>query len=168
MPSTRKAVHRPLAHIPGKVRASIHRGRLTPSEHVKYLDLAALERVGKAVIEVGSLKVAGRTVPVVAEVRKGMVVALRPTHCTDCTPSKRSAAGNGSARARAAKAALRKVHELGLPPLRLPISVASLRRGLFGITVTIIVDYEVCLVIEFDDGSVCFWCTQTRSFCIQP
>jgi hypothetical protein len=170
MPRGRKSAPKPLARVtgkPGKVSAKVYRGRFTSSEHMKYLDMAALKRAKKALIDVGSVKAAGQTIALQAEVRNGMVTKLRPTHCKDCTPAKSQSATSTSARAQAAKAALKKVRDLGLRSVRLPVPVARLRGGgTFGITITIIVDWEWCIVIEYDDGSVCYICTQTPSFCI--
>lgn len=167
MPKKQHATDKPIARVKGKLLAKIYHGRLVPAEHVKYLDIAALEKAKEAVIEVGNVEAAGRTVPLVAEVCEGRVVNLRPRHCAACTPAKRKGAVTASARRQAAKAALQKVRELGLSTLRLPLPVARLRGGgLFGVTITVIIDWEVCIVIEFDDGHLCYICTQTPSFCI--
>jgi hypothetical protein len=96
-----------------------------------------------------------------------MIVGLRPLHCTGCKPPGRKSPARSELQ-RAAKAALQKVRDLGLHSVRLPMSMARLRGGLFGITITIIKDYEFCLVIEFDDGRICYFCTRTPNFCIGP
>ena len=157
----------PIARANGKVSAKIYRGRFRLAEHMRYLDIKALNRAKKAVIEIGSVHAASVSVPLVAEVQKGMIVKLRPLHCTGCKPSTRKSAGRVEIQ-RAAKAALQKVRDQGLHSARLPMSMARLRGGLFGITITILIDYEVCIIIEFDDGEICYFCTQTGSFCIGP
>jgi hypothetical protein len=167
MPITKGGSQKPIARVNGKVSAKIYRGRFRMAEHVRYLDLSALERVKKAVIEIGSVHAANVSVPLVAEVQKGMVVGLRPVHCRGCKPASRKSASRLEIQ-RTAKAALQKVRDLGLHSVQLPMSMARLRGGLFGITIWIIVDYEVCIVIEFDDGEICYYCTQTGSFCIGP
>ena len=165
---TRKAgSQKPIASANGKVSAKIYRGRFRMAEHMRYLDIEALNRVKKAEIDIGSVSAAGVSVPLVAEVRKGMIVRLRPLHCTSCKPSGRESPSRLE-RQRAANAALQKVRDSGLRSVRLPMSTARLRGGGLGITITIIIDWEFCIVIEFDDGRICYFCTQTPNFCIGP
>lgn len=165
MPMKKRGAQKPIAHVKGKISANVYRGRFRMAEHMRYLDIRALDRVNKAVIEVGSVHAAGVSVQMVAEVRKGMVVKLRPLHCTGCKPSVKTSPTQKE-RQSVAKAALQKVRDLGLHSVQLPMSVARLRGGSLGITITIIIDWEICIVIELDDGSLCFICTQTPSFCI--
>ena len=162
----KKGSQQPIVRGKGKVSAKIYRGRFRMAEHMRYLDIKALNRAKKAVIEIGSVHAASVSVPLVAEVQKGMIVKLRPLHCTGCKPSTSKSGGRTEIQ-RAAKAALQKVRDQGLHSVRLPMSIARLRGG-FGITITIIDDFEFCIVIEFDDGRICFFCTQTGSFCIGP
>lgn len=170
MPKPRKNQKGFLARVPGKPRAAVYRSRIVPSEHIKFLNLAALRRAKKAVFEVGTVQVAGRTIAISAEVHKGMVVGLRPTHCVACNPKERRSASASSARAKIAKAALEKVRGLGLQPVRLPVSVARLGgRGFWDWNdIWILIDWEICIVIEYDDGTICYYCTSTPSFCMGP
>jgi hypothetical protein len=41
---------KPIACIKGKVSASIYKGRFDMAEHVKYLDMSALDRTAKALV----------------------------------------------------------------------------------------------------------------------
>jgi hypothetical protein len=169
MPKVKRAgTQKPIARVKGKVSASIYKGRFDMAEHVKYLDINALNRAAKAVVEIGSVSAAGISVPLLAEVHKGVVLKIRPTHCASCKPKGRKSS-KGTQFEKVAKAALEKVRDLGLPSVKLPMPIARLRGGggLFNWTITIIDDgVEICIVIEVDDGKVCFFCTKTPSFCI--
>jgi hypothetical protein len=159
---------KPSVPVKGKVSAKIYRGRFRMAEHMRYLDLSALNRVRKAVLEIGSVHAASVSVPLVAEIEKGMIVRLRPSHCTSCKPSVRKSTSRLAVQ-RAAKAALHKVRDSGAHSVRLPMAMSRLRAGGgLGITITIIIDWEFCLIIEFDDGRICFYCTQSGNYCIGP
>jgi hypothetical protein len=167
MRTRQEGSQKPIARANGKVSAKIYSGRFRMAEHMRYLDINALNRVKKAEIDIGSVSAAGVSVPLVAEIRKGMIVRLRPLHCKSCKPSGRKSPSRLE-RQRAAKAALQKVRDSGLRPVRLPMSTERLRGGGLGNTITIIIDWEICIVIESDDGTICYYCTQTGSFCIGP
>jgi hypothetical protein len=154
-----------IARVNGKVSASIYRGRFQMAEHMRYLDMKALARVRKAAIEVGSIQAAGVSVPLVAEVQKGIIVKLRPLQCTSCKPHERNSLTR-TERQKAANAALQTVRDKGLHSTRLPMPMARLRDSGLGITITVTVDWEVCIVIDFGDR-ICYFCSKTPSFCLR-
>lgn len=166
MARTQKTAPKLLARIPGDVPAKIYRSRITPAAHVKYLDIAALKKANSATIEIGSIKAGGLTVPMIAEIRQGMVVRLRPTDCKNCEPTKGKAASRAVDRKRAAKAALQKVRDLGVKSIALPMPVAKLLSLIITIgPITIIIDWDFCIVIE-TDTETCFYCVDAGSWCL--
>ena len=70
-----------LATITGPPRTRVYRAAFRPFESTKYLDTRALAKVRKATIEIGTLEVPGRSFPVAAEIRKGMITRLQPVAC---------------------------------------------------------------------------------------
>lgn len=176
MATKRSGAQKPVARVKvGKVSAGIYRGRFRMAEHMRYLDINALERANKAVIDVGSVHAAGVSVPLVAEVRKGTIVKVWPSHCEGCKNEPGRKGPPLSERKRAAKAALLKIRELKLRSVRLPVrlesrggGVGGIFGGIFGSTITIIIDYDICIVIEGDDGTICYYCILSGSFCIGP
>ena len=151
-------------------KAPIYRGRFSPAEHIRYLDLAALKRARKVKLEVGAVSVAGLVIPIFAEVRNGLVVSLRPSECGNCGGVQRKVRALRSRRSKAADAALTKIRDLKLPTLKLPMPIERLQRiSIFGIGVTIIkIGGTYCLVIWFTDGAFCYFCLDGSQLCLRP
>ena len=120
---------------------------------MKYLDTAALRKVSRATIEIGTLEAPGVSCTLSAEIRKGMITRLVPLPCAGCT------------RRPASKRRLKKIltavttriEALGLPQLRLPVPLAE--SGTWGTTIGPI-------VIVIDEGIPCVWIYIGDTVCI--
>ncbi len=150
----------------------LYQGKFSPAAHLRYLNAAALKRVKKTVIEIGSLSVGGRIIPVAAEVHKGQVVALRPSSCKGCNSEGRDSR-IGTARAAAIKVALRRARESKRPSARLPMPVARLiraQRGSGDIDGLDVFCYfwNCCIWVEYTDGWSCAYCLRGPGICIGP
>jgi hypothetical protein len=161
----RTSKQNPIARV-GKT--GIYRGRFRTAEHARYLDFVALKKARKAVFQVGTVSVRGMEIPISAEVRNGMIESLRPTDCKHCASLPRHSKGSPAQRRSATRAALSKVLELKLKTLKLPKPVERLRIPIWGVVITIITDWEICLSIEYTDGVICCFCSSSGSFCLHP
>jgi hypothetical protein len=146
---------RPLATIRQPYRLTIYRGKFRPFEATRYLDVAALRRVSKATIEIGTLEAPGVSCTLAAEVRRGMITRLTPLPCAGCT---RRRPGKAKLR-RILTDATRRIEALGLPQLRLPAPVARARTwgGSIGPIVIVIDEGIPCVWIYIGD-TVCVFC----------
>jgi len=151
-PATRRR-DRPLATIREPFRARIYRGKFRPFESTRYLDTAALRRVTRATIEIGTLEAPGVSCTLAAEVRKGMITRLTPLPCAGCT---RRRAGKGKLR-RILTEATRRIEALGQRQLRLPMRLPA--SGTWGTTIGPI-------VIVIDDGIPCIWVYIGDTVCV--
>lgn len=79
---------KPLIELELPLRARVYRAKFQAYEATRFLDEGALRRARRATLECGTLKAGGVTVPVVAEVERGKIVALKPVHCESCEPRK--------------------------------------------------------------------------------
>src|ERR1700734_2074907 len=115
---------KPLAIVRSSgLTTEIHRSKFVPFESTKYLDLKALKKAKKALIEIGTVEAAGRRATVVAEIRKGFITKLRPVSCPNCDEkSPKKTAANASSKKLAGEI-FQKLGELGTPVTKLPIPV---------------------------------------------
>jgi hypothetical protein len=165
---------KPLAVVRGAgVTAEIHSSKFVPFESTKYLDLAALKKVKKALIEIGTVESGGKTATCVATISKGFITKLSPTECANCHETSAKAAPRGSATKKVAREALEQIRKLGKPALQLPIPVAALRREIkLGPIVILCGDTSGCdLCIDYIDenGWSCIYCIFSGvGLCIGP
>ena len=159
---------RPLATIgKGRERIEIHRGSFEPFEAMKYLNLAALKKAGKARIEIGRVKAAGLAATIAAEVERGKITKLVPLECRGCGED-----GKGKGRKLSAKTKreiVTRIKESGLPPLKLPMGVSALDRSIvIGPVIIETWPPDICIVIDQPDGSWCIYCLFGPNWCIGP
>lgn len=165
----------PLLEIRKPVRIRVYRGEFTPFESTKYLDAKALGRAKEATIECGTVEVAGLKQTVAAEIRSGMVVALRPIACEGCNPKPKKLKKYGRAELKRMMVHVRKaLAERGIDarPRPMPLKISP-RLGFqipIGPIIIIIGDpspggFDIC--IEWWSGNtLCWWCIFGASGCI--
>jgi len=161
-----KTKSKPLATIPGHPKVEIYRAKLRPFESTKYLNVAALKRVKKALIEIGLIEVAGVEVTVGAEVRKGSIVKIRPLACNICakkTKPRTTARIRKATTKKVMLKALERVRALGHPTVKLPLPITRAREIDIPIGPIIVVIsnndiWSICLEICFQDGQCCLYC----------
>jgi hypothetical protein len=154
MPKSTK--QRPLATIRRPVKAKIYRGKFRPFAATKYLNLAALRRASKAAVEIGTVEAPGVSITLVAEVRKGMIVKVRPLPCVGC---KRRPLGKARLK-RTLTEVTKRVEALGQPQPRLPMALTESGGswgGTFG-PITIIIDEGIPCIWIYVGDTVCVIC----------
>jgi hypothetical protein len=152
------------------LRITAYKVKVQLFDSLKYLDLRALSKVGRGVVEIGTAETRKGTITVVAHVRKGAIVALAPKGCADCF--KKKGKKPSMTKLRAALHALDRagLTKLGGPVLPMPVgnSTAALRIRLGSIIITDI-DFhwfDVCISYIATDGSICVWCLFGPSYCV--
>ena len=164
----RKA-QRALATIGGPVKAKLYRGKFRPFESTKYLDVAAIKQARKVPIEIGTIEAPGVKTTLVAEVREGMITKIKPRGCPNCMKRKPETKTAKAAFKKVAREALKRVQTLGEPVLKLPIPIESARTIDIGPIVIIYNDhFDICLVVDFPDGKMCFYCLFGPWICAGP
>lgn len=176
MPKKRvsRTTSRPLLALDAPIKVRVYRGKFKPFEATRYLDLAALKSARKATVECGTIEVAGLRQTVAAEIRKGMVVALRPVHCEGCAPRGKRRT-NATKLKKAMKAVRAELAARGIDPEPKPIPLKTSSRLGFqipiGPIIIIIGDpapggvFDLC--IEWSDGrQTCWWCLFGESGCM--
>ena len=151
---------KPLATVRGAgLTAEIHRAKFVPFESTKYLDLKALKKAKKALIEIGTVEAAGKKATVVAEISKGFITKLRPIACPNCDEKgpKKTAANAPSKKL--AREIFQKLGELGTPVTKLPIPVVRMAEIIIG-PIIISCGSDGCdICILTDDGYwSCIYC----------
>jgi hypothetical protein len=164
----RKA-QRALATIGGPLKAKLYRGKFRAFESTKYLDVAALKQAKKVPIEIGTIEVPGVKATLVAEVREGMITKIKPLGCPNCMKHKPETKTGKAAFKKVAREALKRVQTLGEPVMKLPIPIESARTIDIGPIVIIYNDhFDICIVVDFPDGEMCFYCLFGPSICAGP
>ena len=164
----RKA-QRPLATIGGPLKAKVYRGKFRPFESTKYLDVAALKQAKKVPIEIGTIEAPAVKATLVAEVRKGLITKIKPLGCPNCMKGKPETKAGKAAFRKVARQALKRVQTLGEPVMKLPIPIESARTIDIGPIVIIYNDhFDICLVVDFPDGKMCFYCLFGPWICAGP
>jgi hypothetical protein len=84
---------KPLLRLRTPVKLAVYRAEVEPFDALRHLDLATLARAAHAGVELGVVRTPAGIDTVVAEVRRGEIVALGPQHCSGCSgkgkPSKK-------------------------------------------------------------------------------
>jgi len=171
----KRKTQKPLAIISSPVRAKLYRGKFRPFGTMKYLNTAALKRVSKARIEIGSIEAAGMKVTVAGEVRNGMITEIRPLDCANCGAHKVTRKHTKAEVRKVAVQALKRRQGLGEPTVKLPISVARLaEEGPIEIDIgpiVIILDdggFDICIMVDKPGGGWCLYCLIGASICGGP
>ena len=156
------SLHKPLP-------ISFYRPKFHPFESTKYLDERALKAKKKVTIECGTIEAGGRKQTVAAEIRDGMIVALRPVGCTGCGPDKPK-----KPRRTLSKQVLRQIgHELTTRGLVAPFKPKPLKisrqSGIsipIGDDITVLIFYtDICLMI-WTGSRLCFYCIFLNVGCL--
>ncbi|MCW5573776.1 MAG: hypothetical protein KIT37_12200 [Steroidobacteraceae bacterium] len=171
----RSRKQRPLLEIRKPARVRVYRGKFTPFESTKYLDVKALKRAKKAAIECGTVEAAGLRQTVMAEIVKGRVVALKPVACEGCNPKPRKSKKPGRAELRKLMVQVRKGladQGINVRPKPVPLRISP-RLGFqipIGPIIIVIGDpspWGVDICFEWWDGNtLCWWCIFGASGCI--
>src|SRR5262245_34029407 len=123
--SSRRQKDKPLATVKGPLKAEVYRSNFRPFESVKYLDRGALQKAASATVEVGMIEAAGVSATVAMEIENGMITRLKPVFSSRARGIKKPKIS-----AKAAKKLqtdiLRRIDEIGPPPLKLPTTVAKM------------------------------------------
>jgi hypothetical protein len=148
------------------IKTKAYRAKFRPLETTKFLDGKALRKAKKATLEVGTMEIAGVSKSVAAEIRNGMVVALKPMACEGCD-SKRS----HGARKKSGGAVFKKTMHLvatalkdrGISPPALPMPIKVSARLGFEIPIGPI----IIVIGDPGDGSfdLCFEIWIGNKFC---
>jgi hypothetical protein len=158
---------KPLATVD---QLEIHRATFRPFGSVKYLDLAALQKARGAEIEIGSVEGGGAETTLVATVNRGKITKLTLIGCKGCSEAK-GARKRGTPPKKALRAALTRMRELGLQPVKLPIPINNLK-ALLAIEIGPIIIYgdpfDICIAIDDPDGGWCVFCLSGIGLCVGP
>lgn len=163
---------KPLATVGNNPRLEIHRAKFHPFESMKYLNVAAVKKASKALIEIGRIKGGGVESTIVAEVRRGAITKLRPLNCDGCSKTlSRTAASRrtaGPKHKKLLRETLERVRDLGYPGTKLPISFGATRAAQISIGPIIIGHGNICIVIIYPSGESCIYCLFGPGLCIGP
>ncbi|ULA63545.1 MAG: hypothetical protein LZF86_110243 [Nitrospira sp.] len=166
MAKTKPAALKPLLRLSKPVKATVYRAKVRQYDSVKFLDVKALARARRAQIEIGSITTPSGSATIVAEIRNGQVVGLRPKECANCKPRRK-------------KLSLGQVKELiaqikvkGGVTLPLPVTKTFGPMGLrIPIGPIVIVIGEpgsgLCIEITKADGTICWWCLWDPNGCMK-
>lgn len=172
----RSRKQQPLLEIRRPVRIRAYRGKFSPFESTKYLDSKALKRAKKATIECGTVEAAGLKQTVVAEIRNGKLVGLKPIACEGCGPKSSQAKRLNRAEVKKAMQQVRsQLADRGIDVRPRPTALRiSPRLGFqipIGPIIIIIGDpapggiFDLCF--EWWSGdTLCWWCLIGASGCI--
>ncbi len=159
------------------MRIRAYRGKFTPFESTKYLDVKALERARKATIECGTIEAGGFKQTVSAVIQGSKLVALKPIGCEGCGAPRKNPKKVPSTELKKAIAGVRRqLKDRGLDVRPRPTALRmSPRLGFqipIGPIIIIIGDPApggICdLCIEWWSGdTLCWWCLYGASGCIR-
>jgi hypothetical protein len=154
---------KPFARI-GKAR--IYRTRIVFASHVRYLNLGALKKARKTLLEIGSVTAGAVTVSVVAEIKYGLITTLRLAHCEKCDPRRSVRARAQHDRKKLLRDVFSKLGVAGATKLPIPVARLAAARSSFVIDVVITPDGVLCVRIEAN-GSGCLIC-EDGTTCYRP
>ena len=153
------------------IKAKVYKARFRPFQATRYLNIAALKKAKKAVIEIGSIEAAGRSATLAAEIRNGAIVQIRPKPCRNCAKEKAPVKAHRAELKKVSLEALKRVRDRGLPVVRLPIRITSAQSLDFPDPGPIIIltwnnHGTICFPIVMPDGSICDFCLNGMTICI--
>jgi len=172
---SRTRAKKPLLQIRKPLRISVYRGKFQAFEATKFLDEKALKAAKKVTIECGTVEAAGIKQTVAAEIRYGVVVALKPIGCAGCEPKTKPRKLTASQ----VKQTIRQIESAlianGLdqqPPKPIPLKISrSLGFEIpFGPIIIVIGDpspggFDLCFQWWFGN-ELCWWCLFGANGCI--
>ena len=165
----KKAKGKPLFTLNKPVKAEVYRSKFRAFESTKYLNVAALKKAKRAVIESGSIEAPRMSATVAAEIRRGVITKITPVACRNCGNHKRTGKGSKSTVKRVAAEAVQRVRGLRLPVFELPKSFSSAREIDIPIGPIVIVIFtdpiDLCILIDEAGGGWCLWCLFGGSVC---
>jgi hypothetical protein len=154
---------KPLLRLRTPVKLAVYRAEVEPFDALRYLDLAKLAKAPHASVELGVVRTPAGTDTLVAEVRRGEIVALAPQHCSGCS-------GKGKLSEKRMRDALTRVAStLGpkegvtLPmPINKVLGARGLRAPLRPLVINVVTAERSDCCIEWTnkDGSTCMRCYQ--------
>src|SRR5687767_7934865 len=77
---------KPILQLESPLRAKVYRATFRAYDVTRFLDEKALPRAKRLTLECGTLQAGGRSVPVVAQIERGKIVAIEPVACEGCEP----------------------------------------------------------------------------------
>ena len=166
MPRIRKIKLKPLLRVRKPLKAVVYRAKVKQFDSVKYLNVGALARAPRALIEIGVIQTPVGSATVVADIRRGKVVALRPRDCPNCKPGKRKPSNSK------VRQVISQVRVKGGVNLPIPVARMFGRMGLripIGPIIIVIGEPDMGFCIEWTrpDGTVCWWCLWDASGCMR-
>lgn len=170
MPQARTTKSKPLLRIRKPLKAVVYRAKVKPFESVKYLDVRALARASRALVEIGVIETPAGSATVIADIRRGQVVGLRPGELPGSRTGKRKPSGNKLKQV-IAQANMKGGVRGGVT---FPIPVARMFGGMglripIGPIVIVIGEPDMTFCIEWTrpDGTICWWCLFDASGCMR-
>lgn len=168
-----------LFKVSGPLPAKVYRGKFEPYASTKFIDTAALKKTGRAVIECGTLDIAGHCVTLVAETRKGVITEIRPSACKSCAPKKGRKQPSKPEVKRLVGLVNQKLADLKIKQPEWPVGQPIARKSLgfripFGPIIVIIgtdpdegvFTSDICIVINTKNGS-CIYCIIGPNACVE-
>jgi len=167
-----------LFQVRSPLPAKVYRGRFEPFANTRFIDPAALKKARRAVIECGTLEIAGRSVTLVAETRKGVIAEIRPAACKGCSPKKRRKPAPKSQVKKLIEVVNQKLSDRKEKQPKWPVGQVVARRSLgFSIPIGPIIiiigtdpdegvdTFDFCIVINSGSGS-CIYCLFLPNACV--
>ena len=171
----RKKSSKPLFRIKAPLKATAYRGVFRPFAATQYLNIAAIKAAKRKVaIECGTVEANGISVTLVAEVKKGEIVALRPSACVGCRDFKGKARkASPLALTRTMQEVRRRLDDRGLtaPVLPIPLKVQArainIPLGPIVITIGDLGDdgFDCCITIYIPGFNICWCCVVNGCHC---
>ena len=161
----------PLLTVGGKVKAEVHKAKFRAFATTRYLDIEALKKAKKAVIEIGSVEASGVTATIAAEIRNGAITRIKPVACQSCAKREAEAKGSKAELKKVVLEALKRVRDSGQRLVKMPIAIMSARSfdiPIGPIIITIGWPPDICIVVQEPDGEICWYCLTTPDGCVGP
>ena len=162
---------KPLFTIGKRVKAKVYKARFRPFQATRYLNIVALKKAKKAVIEIGSIEAVGRSATLAAEIRNGAIVDISPVPCRNCAKEKAQVKAHRAELKKVAIEAMKRVREKGLPVVQLPIPITRVQSFYLGSElIFIFLDgiFDICFPKYYPDGWFCLDCITGPSVCVKP
>jgi hypothetical protein len=163
LPTRRVRITKPVAAV-------AYRAKLQPFDSVKFLDMAALSRARRAVVEIGTVETPKGSMTVVAHIRNGSIVGLAPKGCDGCFP--RKGKKPAASKLKEMVKALDRAGLAGLGGPRLPIKIEpTATPARLALRSIIIIDidihwFDICVTWISTDGSICIFCLFGPFVCV--
>jgi hypothetical protein len=166
----KKTSQAPLFKIGKRVRAKVYKARFRPFKATRYLNIAALKKAKKAIIEIGSIEAPGVTATLAAEIHNGAITRIRPVTCRNCAKEKAQVKSHRAELKKVCLEALKRVRDRSLPVVRLPIPITRARIWIPIGPIIVVIGWppDICIVVSQPDGSDCIYCIFLPTICVGP